>query len=102
MGYPMTFSRVKARNHHGDGSWWHVTLPSTIDEQQYAELVLQGARDNVRTAQGRHDMLLADLIRMEMDACDEKLIAERIAAHTGIDIEIVAAVLLTYFRGGVI
>jgi hypothetical protein len=105
MGYPMTFRRVMNRNGLQDGDY-------TTPPERHARRVITNATEATlqseqETLIGRaphwakrveeyeqvFKMLAGDLRRLERDAVDEYSICQRIAARTGINADVVAAVL---------
>jgi hypothetical protein len=79
MGYPMTFRRVVNRNGLNDGDYGKP--PQTWSAYGGSDLSQKAT------------LLAGDLRRLERDAVDENAICAHIAGKTGIDREIVAAVL---------
>lgn len=99
MGYPMTWRRVKNRNHLSDDLRWDVFMPRSVDDVKYAEDIVGAARRNVENANITFRCLRDDIERMETDALDEGEYgpAWTIARNTGIDQEVVARVLAEFF-----
>ncbi len=107
MGYPMTFGRFVNRNRlQGD----YGTRMSMRNTKPYDRELLKGFDPDVDridvllshsadlgkeidSLDGRWGLMLGDLRRLEADASDEGAVCKHIAARTGIDAEIVAAVL---------
>lgn len=107
MGYPMTFQRLVNRNRMQGG---YGTRMSFINTKPYDRDMLKGFNPDVDridvllshaatlgkeidSLDGRWGLMLGDLRRLEQDAADEGAICKHIAARTGIDSEVVAAVL---------
>jgi hypothetical protein len=105
MGYPMTFRRFVNRNGLADGDYGaapqrhekrvitNVTEGTLMTDQE--TLLARGpswAR-RVDEYEAAARMLAGDLRRLELDAVDEGAICKLIAHRTGIDTNVVAAVL---------
>jgi hypothetical protein len=104
MGYPMSYQRVIHRSGLQTGGYGDlpVYLNRTVLEGGHTDAVTEDEAwlsrrpfiiESVKALEGRWSMLLGDLRRMETDTLDERATCEHIATRTGIDAEIVAAVL---------
>lgn len=105
MGYPMTYQRVVSRNQLADGSyegpprWWDMTAPNTVliesdeDKAKFFDGIVLRWREQAKQANNRARMLAGDLRRLEVDTADEGATCQHIATRTGVDPEVVAAVL---------
>lgn len=102
MGYPMTYKRVVGRNRLDDGNWhssgsgvaWRSIDDYTVGEAiGLAQTLLMGWNDAAKRHNQRVAMLLDDMDRLRRDTLDEGSVCELIAQRTGVDAEVVAAVL---------
>src|SRR2546426_10077918 len=99
----MTYKRLINRNQLGIGGYtedlpqgWMLGNVSEADEARNVEVVLSLVKHRRETLVGlghRMQMLLGDLRRLEQDTIDEGSTCKYIAYRTGIDAEVVAAVL---------
>lgn len=109
MGYPMTYRRVLHRNGIevgtiGDG---HRLVPSLatgsfpprdrfnadVDYDHLCREEISRLQGQLLEAATKFGQILGDLRRLEHDTVDEGLTCAKIAERTGVDAEIVAAVL---------
>lgn len=109
MGYPMTYKRVVKRNALEKGGGYsdagdhkartnlgdYATGPGPIEEF-YAAMGPHYVEE-IKRYESRFKSILGDLRRLEQDAQDEWGIAEPISRRTGIEQDIVAAVLKEFF-----
>lgn len=104
MGYPMTFQRFVKRSQleRGDYSidldvpWTTYYWPRGYVKDAFSEELRRefDRQNGEREELGRKlKLLTGDLRRLEKDATDENAVCKYIAFRTGIDVEIVAAVL---------
>src|SRR5260370_21845143 len=112
MGYPMTYQRVIGRNRLSDGNYtqapiaWHASGTAIVDPQTLEKDVLvhvigewkKAINDQAEAFNGRLRLLVGDLRRLELDTIDEGSINAYIAQRTGLDQEIVAAVLKEFMN----
>jgi tetrahydromethanopterin S-methyltransferase subunit H len=105
MGYPMTFQRVVNRSGLGDGDYntapqrhqsrciTNATEASIASEEETMLARAPIWADRVDEYEKAFKMLAGDLRRLQSDAVDEGATCIHIAGRTGLDAEIVAAVL---------
>lgn len=118
MGYPMTYQRVIRRNHVAEGGYgdkraglgWLNTEPYTgtaadftqaPDDFDFTEHLRKHLNDTLGALRIEYDrwaMLMGDLRRLERDSQDEEAVCSRIARQTGVDPEVVAAVLQAWIH----
>lgn len=109
MGYPMTFRRFVNRNaltkgDYGDAGRLRLLVNTRSrglikTEEEFVAYLGPRWRDELERMDQRHMGLLGDLRRLEQDAVDENAIARGISTRTGIDVEVVAAVLNEFVNG---
>lgn len=103
MGYPMTYRRVINRNGLEKGGYGevpsglavqvNVTDKGLATEEEFHRLIWPHAVERLKRYEGGYSMLLGDLRRLETDTVDERTTCAHIAERTGIDPDVVAAVL---------
>jgi len=100
MGYPMTYQRVLRRNRLDCGDYGDLgkcysslKMPKPFSGNPEASLPVSDIREWAAVNHQALSMLLGDLRRLEGDAVDEAATCLHIAARTGVDKEVVAAVL---------
>lgn len=100
MGYPMTFKRVINRNQVSEGGYgdWPKTWPAPNLDKLAVATNPDWYIDAFNGVKQRVGALLGDLRRLETDAVDENATCKAIALRTGIDEEIVAAVLKEFMQ----
>ena len=97
MGYPMTWARVINRNGLKEGDYdkapwsWQVNL--NLDIASIDKYIQDEMPKKLREYEGRIKILVGDIRRLEKDAVDENVICKIVAQRTGIDANIVAAVI---------
>lgn len=98
----MTYQRVVNRNRlrvggYNDAGDWEVSAnldhPGTLSVDEFHRVQFSFVAEEMKRREGGLRMLLGDLRRLEQDAVDEQATVLHIARRTGIDPEIVAAVL---------
>lgn len=103
----MTYQRVIKRNRLSDGDYqqppaaWHSSGTAIVDPQTLEKDALihvidfwkKAINDQAASFNGRLGQLAGDLRRLERDAVDEGSVNAYIAERTGLDREVVAAVL---------
>lgn len=116
MGYPMTWQRLMNRHrlafgdYDTDGEPGRVAYAVGVEfpgneaflpEVDYVEVLRKHSEEQrlelVRQAMNWRS-LLGDLRRLEKDAVDEGAICRYVAQETGVDADVVAAVLLSFMR----
>jgi hypothetical protein len=111
MGYPMTFQRFVKRNALDQGDYthfgplkgqWAVGLnldnPGLGTEEQLIAAQWPYAVKRLREYEARLASLLGDLRRLEKDTTDERSTCAFIASRTGLDPDVVAAVLKEFIN----
>jgi hypothetical protein len=108
MGYPMSFRRFVNRSGLAEGGYMdtphprvnlaaHMASPEAFNAGvDFTEVMRSTAANYAQEIERLYrwqGILLGDLRRLEHDAMDEQAICVQIAARTGVDREVVAAVL---------
>lgn len=106
----MTYRRVINRNGLREGGYDYNfknevfdpgnifgALPD-IDQHRIYENTIKSLYERVNSYRAKNSNLLGDLRRLEMDTIDENATAKAIALKTGVDVEIVAAVLKEFMN----
>lgn len=99
MGYPMTFRRFVNRNGLAEGTYDYErqrefrVAPESEGRLEVWRTLARSAYDDLNARINRHNMLLGDLRRLEKDSVDEAATCRYIADRTGIEPDVVAAVL---------
>lgn len=104
MGYPMTWQRIVRRNLLTDGDYGKAPIGWACDVNMNTDLsalghqtILEVRRERLLRYEQSARMLAGDLRRLERDAQDEQNICREVARRTGMDSDIVAAVLKEFF-----
>lgn len=103
MGYPMTWQRIVNRNGLGDGGYdktpeRHQARVQTVnigpmEPDEFTKQQHYPMSQRLAAYETAFRLLVGDLRRLEADAQDEGLLCEQIARRTGLDADVVAAVL---------
>src|SRR3954467_13798118 len=111
MGYPMTWRRVVSRNGLADGDYGQTpsayaygdvlldgVMGTMMTERETILARAPGWAEQIKKTNGRLACLAGDLRRMERDVTDEQYVCKEIARRTGIDPDIVAAVIQEFMN----
>ncbi len=93
MSYPMTFRRFINRNALGEGDYTKAPSAHAIRVNTNLPGLPPHHVERLQAYEATMAFILGDLRRLEHDAMDEDAICSHIAARTGIDRDVVAAVL---------
>jgi len=96
MGYPMTYQRVVNRNGLAVGNYGEPPSDAPFvgwNTEALGHMPLSDLRHEVERCRGLISNICGDLRRLEKDAVDERGICKQVANATGVDAEVVAAVL---------
>jgi hypothetical protein len=112
MGYPMTFQRFVKRNALDQGGYLHgaaklplawairvnIDQPGLLPPAELPATMWPYVVERVKEYERQVGNVLGDLRRLETDTMDERACCTFIAARTGVDPDVVAAVLKEFIN----